>query len=176
MQFQTPQFIDVESKIVGPLTLKQFLYLAAAGGVSFLLFFTLQTWIWFIITAVLAVIAISLAFVKYNGQPLPKIAIRALFFFWRPRLYLWQRQMEEKIINIPRIQSAESQRRNLKDFFSEMPSVKKLYTDLMTSRNPIPKREKSGQPAHWGRKQKEGFAALRKLTGEKEIARRIDYR
>ena len=176
MQFQTPQFIDIESKIVGPLTLKQFLYLAAAGGVSFLLFFTLQTWIWFIITAVLAVIAISLAFVKYNGQSLPKIALRALFFFWRPRLYLWQREMEEKIIEIPQIKSVETARKNLKYYFSEMPSVKKLYTDLMTSKNPIPKREKSGQPTHWGRKSKERLATLRKLTGEKEIARRIDYR
>jgi len=160
MQFQTPQFIDIESKIVGPLTLKQFLYLAAAGGVSFLLFFTLQTWIWFIITAVLAVIAVSLAFVKYNGQSLPKIALRALFFFWRPRLYLWQREMEEKIIEIPQIKSVETARKNLKYYFSEMPSVK---------------REKSSQ-AHWGRKSKERLATLRKLTGEKEIARRIDYR
>ena len=88
---------------------------------------------------------------------------------------MWQREMEEKIIEIPQIKSVETARKNLKYYFSEMPSVKKLYTDLMTSKNPIPKREKSSQ-AHWGRKSKERLATLRKLTGEKEIARRIDYR
>ena len=39
MQFQVPQFIDVENKIIGPLSLRQFLYLAGAGLISFMLFF-----------------------------------------------------------------------------------------------------------------------------------------
>ena len=37
MQFKVPQFIDMEDKIVGPLTLKQFAYILGAGGFSFLL-------------------------------------------------------------------------------------------------------------------------------------------
>jgi len=40
MQYQVPQFIEIEDKIFGPLTLKQFLYLAGGGGLC-LLFFTL---------------------------------------------------------------------------------------------------------------------------------------
>ena len=35
MHFQTPQFIEIEDKIFGPLTLKQFIYLAGAAGLSF---------------------------------------------------------------------------------------------------------------------------------------------
>ena len=96
MQFQIPQFIEVENKIVGPLSLKQFLYLAAAGGISFILFFILATWLWVIITLILGSAAVSLAFVKYNGQPLHRIAWTALGFFWKPRLYLWQRRQKEK--------------------------------------------------------------------------------
>ena len=38
MQFQTPQFIETENKIIGPLTLKQFFYLAVGFGVSFTFF------------------------------------------------------------------------------------------------------------------------------------------
>jgi len=53
-----------------------------------------------------------------------------------------------------------------------MPSVKKLMVNLITSRNPIPKREKTG----YSFQNKERFSALRKITGEKEIARRVDYR
>jgi hypothetical protein len=38
MRFQVPQFTDVEDKIVGPLTLKQFVYLAGAGGGCIILY------------------------------------------------------------------------------------------------------------------------------------------
>ena len=43
----------------------------------------------------------------------------------------------------------------------------------MTTKNPIPKREKNFV---LGQKSKEVFQAFRKLTGEKEITRRVDYR
>ena len=175
MQFQIPQFIEVENKIVGPLSLKQFLYLAAAGGISFMLFFLLATWLWVIITIILASAGISLAFVKYNGQPLHKIAWTAIGFFWKPRLYLWQRQQKEKNIVMPEI-SAETERKNLQKFFSGVPSVKKLWQDLMTTKQPIPKREKEIKTPDWGGKKKERFQIFTKLTGEKEAARRVDYR
>ena len=73
MQFQIPQFIEVEAKIVGPLTLKQFMYLAAAGGISFASFFIFQTLLFVLITMFVGIIGIALAFIRYNGQPLPKI-------------------------------------------------------------------------------------------------------
>lgn len=169
MQFQVPQFIDVENKIVGPLTLKQFFFLAAAGGASFLLFFVLATWLWVIVAMILTAGGLTFAFIKYNGQPLVKIAFNALGFLWKPRLYLWQREAEEKILAVSQI---EAERKSLRDYFSEMPSVKKLMVDLITSRNPIPKREKTGYSFRRGEK----FSAARKTTGEKEIARRVDYR
>lgn len=172
MQFQVPQFIDVESKIVGPLTLRQFLYLAAAGGIAFLTFWIFQIWLWFIVSAISAAIAIALAFVKYNGQPLVKIIFYALGFFWNPRLYIWQRMAEERALEIS---SVEAKRSNLSQYFGGMPSVKKLWQDLITTKSPIPKREKP-RFANWGRPAKENLAIFKKLTGEKEIARRIDYR
>lgn len=179
MQFQIPQFIDVENKIVGPLTLRQFLYLAAAGLLSFMLFFALQMWLWFLITVFLAVIALALAFIKYNGQPLPKILWLALGFTWRPRLYLWQREVIEREIKIPHLPAAEtviSKRERLKKFFSEAPNVKKLWQKMLTTKNPVPQREKAGKTPYWGRMPKEKFQLFRKLTGEREIARRVDYR
>ncbi len=175
MQFQIPQFIEVENKIVGPLTLKQFMYLGIAAAFSFMFFFLLNTWLWFFITSILATISLSFAFVKYNGQPLPKIVWLSFNFLWKPRLYLWQREKKETVVFIPEI-SAEEKRKSLQQFFSEMPSVKKLWQDLMTTKTPIPQREKALGAPYWGKKPKEQFQLFRKLTGEKEIARRIDYR
>lgn len=172
MQFQIPQFIEVEAKIVGPLTLKQFMYLAAAGGISFAAFFIFQTWLWILITMFMAVIGIALAFIRYNGQPLPKIILFAFGFFWKPRLYIWQRMPEMRVLEIPEF-NVEAKRKNLKEYFTQMPNVKKLWTDLMTSRMPIAKREK-GVPSLI-KPSKEKIATFRKITGEKEIARRIDY-
>jgi hypothetical protein len=45
MRFQVPQFIEVEDKIFGPLTVKQFIYLAGGAGLVFILYHFLPTWI-----------------------------------------------------------------------------------------------------------------------------------
>lgn len=102
-QFQVPQFIETESKIVGPMTLKQFLYIAAAGLLVFALFFALKTFAWIIATALIATIALSLAFIKYNGRPLPVILKSALLYAWKPKLYLWKKEEVTGIPQIPEI-------------------------------------------------------------------------
>jgi hypothetical protein len=167
MQFQIPQFIEVEDKIVGPLTLRQFLYLAGAAAISFVLFFLLQLWLWFLITFILAALAIAAAFIKYNSQPLPRIAWLALNFLWRPRLYLWQREAEFKELEL---------KGRKFEISAAAPNLKKLWQDLTTRKTPIPKREKVIRLPGWEKTPKERFQLFRKLSGEKEIARRVDYR
>ena len=156
-QFQIPQFIEVENKIVGPLSLKQFLYLAVAGIICFVFFFVLQLWLWLIITAIFGGMAVALAFIKYNGQPLVKIIWAAFNFFWKPRFYLWRRLPEKKVVAI------EEKRKNLQDLFP----VKKLWQDLMTTKMPLGKRERG---------LRERVQSFRKLSGEKMVAKRVDYR
>ncbi len=170
MQFQIPQFIEIEDKIVGPLTLRQFLYLAGAAAVSFVFFFLLQFWLWLMITVVLGSIGVAFAFIKYHSQPLPKIALQFFFYLWRPRLYLWQREKKEKTFEV-KMPEAPS-----RGILEGMPSVRKLWQDMMTTKTPIPKREKSLKAPILGKSIKEKFQLFRKMTGEKEIARRIDYR
>ena len=156
-QFQISQFIEVENKIVGPLSLKQFLYLAVAGIICFVFFFVLQLWLWLIITAIFGGMAVALAFIKYNGQPLVKIIWAAFNFFWKPRFYLWRRLPEKKVVAI------EEKRKNLQDLFP----VKKLWQDLMTTKMPLGKRERG---------LRERVQSFRKLSGEKMVAKRVDYR
>lgn len=91
-QFQVPQFIETEPKIVGPLTLKQFGYIGIAGLLSFFLFFSLRLEIWLILTVIMALIACAFAFLKYNGRPFEVLFKNAALYIWRPKLYLWQRK------------------------------------------------------------------------------------
>jgi len=96
--FQVPQFIDIEDKIIGPLTLKQFMFLAGAGIIIFILYSVLQFWLWIIVSIVIAGAGLGFAFVKINGQPLSKVAVNGLKYLIRPRLYVWQRGQAKKSI------------------------------------------------------------------------------
>lgn len=93
MQFQVPQFIEVEDKIFGPLTFKQFVYLAGGAGFGYIL--------WRVLPLVLAAplimgmlgLGASLAFFKYNGQPFILALEHGFFFFVRSKLYLWSNEV-----------------------------------------------------------------------------------
>jgi len=71
MQFQVPQFTDVEDTIIGKLTIKQFGVVAAGGIVVLALFKILGLGFFFYILAFpIAVIAVILAFGSFNGRKL----------------------------------------------------------------------------------------------------------
>jgi len=92
MRYQVPQFIEVEDKIFGPLTLKQFIYLAAGGGVC-LIFFTLLPWYVMIPLSIPVVVAaLALAFYQYNGRPLLVAIEHAFGYFVGYKLYLWKQR------------------------------------------------------------------------------------
>jgi hypothetical protein len=135
MQFQVPQFIDIEDRIMGPLTLRQFLYLAAAGAFSFILFFMLQVWLWITITIIMGLISATFAFIKYNGQPMPKMFGAALKYLWLPKFYLWRYSAPAKpeliIHEIPKLPNQVSQN-----------PLKNLLFKLQTSTSAITGREK----------------------------------
>jgi len=170
MQFQVPQFIETEDKIIGPLTLKQFLYLAVAGGICFVLFFFLTTILWIFISAILFGIAAAFAFISINGRPLSVAAFSALSFYWKPRMYLWQRTTETP--KLPTIATPSAPGQTLKS------RLDNLWDQLKTSKTPIPQREKPNEAviSDQAKSSKERFEMMRKITGEREVARRIDYK
>ena len=94
-QFQVPQFIEVEDKIFGPLTTKQFFYLLGGGGISFLVWFFIENRILSIIIASPFVgLAAALAFMKVNGRPFIDVLSNSITYITKPRLYLWQKSKE----------------------------------------------------------------------------------
>ncbi|MEI6810957.1 MAG: PrgI family protein [Candidatus Nomurabacteria bacterium] len=91
MQFKVPQFIDMEDKIVGPLTLKQFAYILGAGGFSFLLW----TFIPIKVVAVIFIIPvggffIALAFIKINDRPFIDVVESAVGYYTSSKIYTWR--------------------------------------------------------------------------------------
>jgi hypothetical protein len=90
MQFQIPQFIETESKIIGPLSLKQFAYMGIAGFMVFILFYVLETFVWIFFSVIIVGAAFALAFIRFNGQKLPTVIVSVARYFWRPKFFLWK--------------------------------------------------------------------------------------
>ncbi len=92
-QFTVPQFIDVENKIIGPITVRQFIIFLAAAiilGISYRLFdFSLFT----TIAIVVLVLAALFAFVKINGQPFHLFVLSAVQTLRRPRVRIWNNRL-----------------------------------------------------------------------------------
>ncbi len=90
MQHKVPQFIDIEDKIFGPFTMKQFAYLAGGLGVSVIIWRTLPfSYGVFIIAPVIA-LTIALMFVKSNGKPFIFTVQNFLAYIFGTRMYNWQ--------------------------------------------------------------------------------------
>lgn len=96
MQFKVPQFIDIEDKVFGPLTFRQFGYLAGGAGFAYLAFKFLPIYLSIIIGPALAGLALALAFFRYNEKPFIHLLESFIRFYMRSRLYLWHKQVPAK--------------------------------------------------------------------------------
>lgn len=115
MRFQVPQFIDVEDKIFGPLTLKQFIYLAGGGGLSFILYILVHSLFLSLVPIVLVMaFSATLAFIKVNNKPFINVMESAFKYFVSKKLYIWKK--EDK----PQPQNAQSAIKDAKSYASVM--------------------------------------------------------
>ncbi len=92
MRFQVPQFIDIEDKIFGPLTIKQFIYIAGGAGLCFILFRFLPLIIVIPVGVVIIGFSFGLAFYKINNKPLIYVIQSAFGYYVSSKLYLWKKK------------------------------------------------------------------------------------
>ncbi len=97
MRFQVPQFIEVEDKIFGPLTFKQFIYIAGGIGFCVVLFIFLPKFLAIIIGLPVILLAASLAFYKVNDKPFINVVEAFIKYLFTNKLYIWKK--EDKIID-----------------------------------------------------------------------------
>jgi len=96
MQFNVPQFTDVEDKVLGPLTMKHFLLLLAGGLLLLALWYLLNLWAAIIVGFPLAIFLAAMVFVKINGRSFTSFFFSWVKFLINPKVYTWQRK-EKKI-------------------------------------------------------------------------------
>lgn len=95
MQYRVPQFIEEESKIAGPLTIKQAMIVGISGGIIFTMYFSFgeqNMFLFLVLSGIIAGIAIAVAFLKIDGRPFAQMMTYALNFTIMPKLYIWKRK------------------------------------------------------------------------------------
>ena len=94
MRFEVPQFIEIEDKIFGPFTWRQFVYLAGGVWMSIVLFFIAPFWVTFVVGIPVSILAAALAFYPVNTRPF-SVLLESMFNFYKNRrTYHWRRNRE----------------------------------------------------------------------------------
>lgn len=125
MQFQVPQFIEMEDKIFGPLTFKQFVYIAGGAGLSYLLWRILPFYLAVPLIIAAGGFGAALAFMQYNGRPFILAMEHGFYYLMRSKLYLWNNERREK--NKFAAIEKKSSTRNLGELYVPHLSQSKLH-------------------------------------------------
>lgn len=109
MQFTVPQFIDIEPKIIGPITARQFLIFLGAALFIFIFYKTLDFTGFILATVLIVLFASVFAFAKINGRPFHFFLLALIQNFKRPSLRIWN----HKAISIEKKEEKQIQYENV---------------------------------------------------------------
>ncbi|MEK7125232.1 MAG: PrgI family protein [Patescibacteria group bacterium] len=103
MRFQLPQFIQTEIKLIGPFTLKQFLWVAGGTALIFVAFMVIgPRFLFFVFAVPVSAVSLALAFVRIQDMPLINYLAYALAYVLNPKRYLYQQGASQDLPVSPR--------------------------------------------------------------------------
>lgn len=91
MQFKVPQFLDIEDKIFGPFTFREFVYLAGGAGLCFVIYKLLGLLWGAIPILIMAGFSLALTFYKPNNKPFLNMLESSFKYFTQNKLYIWKK-------------------------------------------------------------------------------------
>lgn len=136
MRFKVPQFIEIEDKIFGPLTFKQFVYLVGGGGLAFVLWRILPIFVSIFAVIPVIALALALAFYKPNNKPFVEMLEAAFKYLLGNKLYIWkhkdkkieksdiQKTGSDSLVEVPKLSQSK-----LKDLSWELDIHESMYTE-----------------------------------------------
>ena len=129
MQHKVPQFIEVEDKIFGPFTLKQFSYLAGGFGLSIIVWrtFANSSFVLFLIAPIVG-LSLALTFLKPNQKPFIFLLQNAIYFAIKPKKLFWKNpgvEESQENVQVFKNENANVERKTAK-FESKMVSAEQI--------------------------------------------------
>jgi hypothetical protein len=91
MRFEVPQFIEIEDKIFGPFTWRQFIYLVGGVGFAAVLFLVANFFIFLFIGIPIGGLGVLLAFYQVNNRPFSNYLESIVSYTRKSKLYLWKK-------------------------------------------------------------------------------------
>ena len=99
-QFTVPQFIDTEDRILGPITVRQFVILLVMF-LSIAVFWKVLSFIPFVIAALISFsLGSTFAFIRINGMPFHFFLLNMIQTFRKPRLRVWDKQLTDAELRV----------------------------------------------------------------------------
>ncbi|MBU0648690.1 PrgI family protein [Patescibacteria group bacterium] len=92
-KFVVPQFIDVEDKIIGPVTTRQFVIMLADFFLIFISYKLLVTALFIPIAVILLGVGIVISFIKVNGMPFHFFLLNLTQTLKKPKLRIWDKEL-----------------------------------------------------------------------------------
>ncbi|MDD3480920.1 MAG: PrgI family protein [Patescibacteria group bacterium] len=99
MQYKVPQNVDIEDKVIGPLTIRQFIILLVAAGILMILNQILVEYLrifFFVAVIIIGGGALALAFAKYGDQNAEVFLLSAWKTFINPQARVWRKEEEKE--------------------------------------------------------------------------------
>lgn len=91
MRYQVPQFVDIEDKIIGPFTLRQFLIYLGGVLICIPMFLLFDLALFITVAIPIMGTAVAFAHIRFYGKTFFAIIMNAVRFFMRGQTFLWQR-------------------------------------------------------------------------------------
>lgn len=92
MRFQVPQFVDIEDKVIGPFTLKQFLMYVVAAMLLVPVYIYSDLSLFITIALPVLGVAAVFAHLKIYGRSFSQVTFSAISYATKGQLYVWRRQ------------------------------------------------------------------------------------
>lgn len=126
-QFKIPVDVQVEDKIVGPLTLRHLIITGVGSGISYFLYILLQPkYIWTVwVPPIVLVIGLTLAiaFVKIHDMTFFQFILATIEFNFLPKKRMWQKgsgDVYESFVSPPKVKKQNTpNKQNKANEFSE---------------------------------------------------------
>ena len=145
MRYEVPQFIDVEDKLFGPLTFKQFVYIGGSLGIAFLAYKLLPIYLGVFIMLPALLFGAALAFYKVNERPFLDVVESAFKFYGGPRLYVWkktEKKAQAKEVSLDNISTQvvlpKLSENKLRDLTWSLDINESLYSGEKAPATPVP--------------------------------------
>ena len=92
MQFKVPQNIDMQDRILGPLTMVQFIYAVIGGGICYAIFSAVHAPYSYFIIAPIALFVLAMIFLKINERPFLNFLVSAVEYSTAPKKRFWHHE------------------------------------------------------------------------------------